>query len=1146
MKFSDIFAPSYKIRIKALRDQEILPVGDVLSLKTTPRRGEFELMTKDILTKITPVSSAEITLLSNILSVGQTTIAQLSAPAPDGSVELNILVFFGEQLEMGELEIGLDETAVERTRSRSLADAIQFLSEQCILEHGGKTYFLVVAGASSKIYLESGMKDEFPRKGNAGGTEDKGDTSKNDSGDDSGDDSGYFAEPSTSRDDKNESEDRKFAILGAEYQFALTEKAKGNGTTIFLARKITRVRNRREDSSLRLACGNLIFKDWTAAGELGSLAMSQLIKLEQEGSGYLKKWDEFGNIEGEIFLDRARKLGAISFSIKEENKDGTITLQSNSDFTEDQRSILPEMEELEVVNDDELPDFLNNPSISFANFSDGIADQADAETILGKKDQGKSVRGTSLKVKSVNLGRGELRVTVQNGDSILGTKIIAPVAGEIAQIKRRIKARNSILTNRAVNPNLGLLIEENGSPLPSLPPPKMKPLTAFVKQKVFRNDPTDKQVDAISVALNTPDIALIQGPPGTGKTTVIAAIIERLNEEADKREGIQGRVLLTGFQHDAVENIIQRLTINGLPVPKFGQRSGEKANADFTFYQYRLREWCLSHAADLREKNPQITESLQEKGLRGRSVQYVTTPSLSLAISLLEEALALSDRILGVDLRNRLQAELKRLRTEQDTSLTDNPALSIVRNLRVTEAGFSDDGPDRASELLFTLKNELEENDQEILSRAGKWFNKQEKPPFLKELQNLKRKLLRRYTPAPIFRVEKARDSIINLIEETVNRIRLNGSSVHDKESAALAELLISMENDLQGIMTAVNDYSFAFAATCQQSVNQSMQRMKGIAPDAPGQDMEYDYVIVDEAARVSPRDLMIPMVQGKRIILVGDHRQLPQLIDEEVARQMENGTENGGNNDWLKKSMFEYLFTERIPALEKMDGIKRRVTLDRQYRTHPILGDFISRNFYERFNSEEKFSSGRPSEDFAHTLPGVEGECAVWMDIPLSEGDMKRSGCSITRPSEARAICNKLREWIEYDCKNEPDSKKRLSFGVISFYKAQTELLEQMLRKDLGGLVDSYLNEFRLRIGTVDSFQGMEFDVVFLSLVRTSKSGFGFLQLYNRLNVSMSRQKKLLVAVGDAAFYDTDQAREQVPGLADFLKVCRNQGRVL
>ena len=458
MKFSDIFAPSYKIRIKALRDHEVLPIGDVLSLKMTPLRGEFELMTKDILTNFTPVSSADINLLTNILSVGQTTLAQLSAPAPDGSVELSILVFFGEQLEMGELEIGLDETAIERTNTKDLDNAIRILSEQCILEHGGKTYFLVTAGASSKIYLESGGKDESPKKENAENTADNEDASKNDSGDDSG----YFERPSTSRELRNESEDRKFAILGADYQFALTEKSKGNGTTIFLARKITRVRNRREDPSLRLACGNLVFKNWTAAGELGNLARRQLKKLEQEGSGYLKKWDEFGNIEGEIFLDRARKVGVIPFSIIQESKDGTITLKSNRDFSEDQRSILPEMDELEVVSDYNIPTFLNNQSITFANFSDGIADQADAETILGKKDQGKSIRGTSLKVKTVNLGRGELLVTVQNGESISGTKLIAPVTGEITQIKRRIKARNRILTNRAVNPNLGLLIEENG------------------------------------------------------------------------------------------------------------------------------------------------------------------------------------------------------------------------------------------------------------------------------------------------------------------------------------------------------------------------------------------------------------------------------------------------------------------------------------------------------------------------------------------------------------------------------------------------------------------------------------------------------------------------------------------------------------
>jgi superfamily I DNA and/or RNA helicase len=102
-------------------------------------------------------------------------------------------------------------------------------------------------------------------------------------------------------------------------------------------------------------------------------------------------------------------------------------------------------------------------------------------------------------------------------------------------------------------------------------------------------------------------------------------------------------------------------------------------------------------------------------------------------------------------------------------------------------------------------------------------------------------------------------------------------------------------------MIDAVSDYSFAFAATCQQSVNKLMQRQKGITESNDDQKIEYEYVIVDEAARVSPRDLMIPMAQGKRIVLVGDHRQLPHIIDDEVARQMEEGETGEEESDWLK-----------------------------------------------------------------------------------------------------------------------------------------------------------------------------------------------------------------------------------------------------
>ena len=129
------------------------------------------------------------------------------------------------------------------------------------------------------------------------------------------------------------------------------------------------------------------------------------------------------------------------------------------------------------------------------------------------------------------------------------------------------------------------------------------------------------QEKAIEVALNTPDIALIQGPPGTGKTTVIAAILERLNEIADKRgTRIKGQILLTGFQHDAVENMIERLSLNGIPVPKFGKRSGA-TDDDYSAFERNLEDWCSKLAAELRERNPRIAEVEQEREIKNLFLQ---------------------------------------------------------------------------------------------------------------------------------------------------------------------------------------------------------------------------------------------------------------------------------------------------------------------------------------------------------------------------------------------------------------------------------------------------------------------------------------------------------------------------------------------
>src|SRR5690606_34405120 len=108
---------------------------------------------------------------------------------------------------------------------------------------------------------------------------------------------------------------------------------------------------------------------------------------------------------------------------------------------------------------------------------------------------------------------------------------------------------------------------------------------------------------------------------------------------------------------------------------------------------------------------------------------------------------------------------------------------------------------------------------------------------------------------------------------------------------------------------------------------------------------LQYGTVIVDEAARASPRDLMIPMVQAKdRIILVGDHRQLPHIVDEALLQQMEQESDDIHSdikekfNQHITSSMFQYLF-HRAKQLEQQDGTPRTITLDAQYRSHPLLG---------------------------------------------------------------------------------------------------------------------------------------------------------------------------------------------------------------
>jgi superfamily I DNA and/or RNA helicase len=273
-----------------------------------------------------------------------------------------------------------------------------------------------------------------------------------------------------------------------------------------------------------------------------------------------------------------------------------------------------------------------------------------------------------------------------------------------------------------------------------------------------------------------------------------------------------------------------------------------------------------------------------------------------------------------------------------------------------------------------------------------------------------------------------------------------------------------------------------------------------------------------------------------RRVVLVGDHRQLPQLLDPEViARVIEarDGEEQrDASAEILERSLFERLFT----ALDRPGVVTRTVTLDRQYRMHPVIGSLINEFFYEPHG--EPISNGVTADDRDPTWTGSPHPLQ-WIDVPGSAGHSERvpSG-SWVRECEARRAADLLIDLLERD--------PIRTVGVISFYRGQVAAIWRVLvERDMAGETDdgwfevrsSWLDAFgeagtpRFLIGTVDSFQGREFDAVILSTVR-SGGGFGFLQVENRLCVAMSRARHALIPVGDQQHFRTEDARQRVPAL--------------
>lgn len=1057
-------------------------------------------------------------------------LAEVMQVAKDGSALVKIIFFNGEIVEIGDVEIGIDE----RIESTAKRNGIRFngaeelgsvLNDKCKISVGGEDFFLLMSGPSAKADFEADSPE-----------------------DEDSPESGAVVQEKY----------REFSIYGERVRIPVERRNVDKSKDIYFATKAVFKDNQKSEGSLRLARGAVQFSDYTKTGRIRALAAGAMSQLTKETESYLKQWDEYGAIEGEMLLARAKAVGRIDYHGTEQ------TIKGVKFFVSSIPDQLTEGDEIEITSEEPL--YLKNLDLTWDAYSKALEKE-----FATKKDQKKndaeipaSVYAPILKISKTSI-KLDLP-SIPSGQMFL----ILSINGDKTQIERRMRARSAILEGRCANPLLGLLIEEGGM-LPDIQRvTKLKPLTSFVREKIFKHDPTPKQIEAIDVALNTPDIALVQGPPGTGKTTVVTAILERLNEEYDKTKSIRGQILVSGFQHDAVENIVARLSVNALPAVKFGRRSGDSEFTEDAVTE-KINKWCSNVTENIRNKNPQIAQTEDQVRLAELFVAYSLCPSKNNTVSLMKRILDLPRDVISEDITSEAEEIINSLQTELKSN--DPSTLRLVRALRVSEAAFVDDGAPRAVDLLDKIEDGPANQDLSVLEKAARW--RSGKPlSFLPELRELKEALLYKYLPSPDFRTEKPREDVLRLVA-TVSQLLEKKLNSTNKRDAILAEFLHELEDNPDGVREAIEDYNFVYAATTQQAVGKDIIRSKNknVRYDQRTEMVKYDTVIIDEAARTSPRDLLIPMSQAeKRIILVGDHRQLPHLIDEEVARALEGDDSSGPpvDVDFVKKSMFEYLFN-RLKKLEEKDDIKRTVTLDAQYRTHPLLGDFASNNFYQKYN--EGYRSPLSESHFEQRLQGIENKAAIWIDVPNSQGkEAVLPSRSRQRVSEAKVIAEHVNKWIG------SEEGSGLSFGVISFYKAQVFAVYEALQKfgiteraqdGTWQICQEYRflenGEERLRIGTVDAFQGMEFDIVFLSMVRSQDMNalpphirneedykkkqqklFGHLMSENRLCVSMSRQKKVLAIVGDGVLANSQIAVDAVPALKNFYDLCHEKGVIL
>jgi hypothetical protein len=537
---------------------------------------------------------------------------------------------------------------------------------------------------------------------------------------------------------------------------------------------------------------------------------------------------------------------------------------------------------------------------------------------------------------------------------------------------------------------------------------------------------------AVQKALGSDDFLVVQGPPGTGKTTFIAELVVQF-----ARRNPDARILVTSQTHAALDNVLERLEglDSSLRLVRVARPEDPRVStgvADF------LIDTVVNRWRDdvVSRGRAYLRRWAKERGISERDVEIAT---------LYEEAAAAAAKA------ELLESERALLRRELDTLRT---------------AG----GDSETRERGRTAQLRLDAAEAEVASLED-------------DLVGVKNRLVQ-------LRAVEPRDLDGAFAREF--KERAESAVGRDHPAFAHCQALIRLLGDWHSRFGRSDEFygaallrAHVVAATCL-----GLHSFKGA--DA----VEFDLCIIDEASKATATEALVPMVQAKRWVLVGDQRQLPPFIEDALLRRDILQEHELSERD-IRETLLDRLIQRLLPACVAM--------LSTQHRMVPEIGELISTCFYD--GELVSAPSSRPAW-LAHVLE----QPVVWYTTARSPKRYEASvGTSKANSLEARTI-KQLIGRLNFAATH---TGELLNVAVLSGYLAQLTAIE----RQLAGERDTWTG-LQLECSSIDAFQGRECDILIYSVTRSNREGIlGFLREERRLNVALSRGRFGLVLVGDHVF---------------------------